>query len=166
MNKILLLTSCLAICGFSYSQQNSDVIEYSGGQKQLDKTIGKYLGTHKGMFDDAPKPDSGRKSNKYFTVFMQINKNGVIDGDIMVNACNDTSVTAVIAAAVRGTSGQWINHSGSDKWVVLPIYYLYKDEGLLIEKIPLTKWYLFTNNGRTPVVYLDKVEIILYPVVH
>ena len=166
MNQILLFTACLAICGFSYSQQNSDGIEYSGGRKQLDKTIGKYLGTHHGMFDDATQPDSARKSHKYFTVFMQIDKNGIINGDIMVNACNDTSVTSLIAAAVRGTSGQWINHSGSDIWVVLPIYYLYKDEGLLTEEIPLTKWYLFTNNRRTPVVYLDKVEIILYPVVH
>ena len=165
MNKILLLTACLAIFGISYAQQNSDVIEYAGGRKQLDKAVWKYLGNHKGMFDDAMQSDSARKTNKYYTVFMQVDKNGVIGADIMVNACNDTSITSIIAAAVRETSGQWINHSGSDKWVVLPIYYLYKDERVAIENLPPKKLYLYGINGKTPVVYLDKLEIFLFPTV-
>ncbi|GEM_PF-7016118 len=150
----------LSICD---SQDTSRIITYAGGYNILTKNLVNYVYFNYGFFQD-----SARAHNRYFQAKIKIDKNGFFKSEMeLISINNDTStIGSIIVEAIKKTSGKWINHSGKDQIVILPVYFIYKDENTKSEPIPEIKNEIYLEAKKFKPIYLQPIEIDMYPTVH
>lgn len=97
---------------------DSTVLTFSGGFGKLEKLVG-----YETSISDALQNDSFYKNQYiYYQVIFNISKDGNM-GDIWINSLYDTALVSSILGAMKKTNGLWVNNSGAELVVVLPIYY-------------------------------------------
>ncbi len=139
-------------------QSPYNLIEFKGGDTAMTKSIFFYLSRNKGGYNNVS--DEDRKGNKYFIVTMKIDEYGRLGEDCAILGIQDTSILKVIYAAIMRTDGQWINHTGTSKTVILPIYYLYEDFTKREEKNPVETNFFF-NPAQSDIICLQPFVITL-----
>jgi hypothetical protein len=99
----------------------------------------------------------------YYEVQFRIEKTGNLAEQIIINSVNDTSLRQSIMLAMKKTHGHWINHSGKDLLVILPIQ-LYNDSGDSVFTDSTMKilpvWHASYNRWEeSKIMYLTTIEI-------
>jgi len=157
------LLFCFAV---TFSQTNDSVIGYKGGIKMLARDILKRLPT---IFYKNAGPESlDITCNRYYNVVMKIQKDGTIDKSILVFSVMDTVKVPFIINAIQQTNGNWINNSGEDQLIVLPLYLLYErsDESQTPEKIPIMRQDYYLNWTKSRLIYFEPIVSTAYSPVH
>jgi hypothetical protein len=107
----------------TFSQANDSAIGYKGGLKMLARDIIKHLPA---IFYKKEGPgDLDIDYNRYYQAVMKIHKDGTIDKSILIFSYMDTVKVPIILDAIHQTDGKWINYSGEDQIIVLPLHFLY-----------------------------------------
>jgi hypothetical protein len=115
-----------------YAQAKQALINYKDGKDIL---TGLFLNR---MHLNLDIEDSLVHYNRYFELIFTISKEGSLKGDAFVFSIGDSTKAPYIIQALKRTQGKWINKTGRDVQVVLPIYTIYKEsqEKESTEKIP------------------------------
>ncbi len=158
MKYLFLYCFTALVCTSVSGQSPYNLIEFKGGDTAMTKSIFIYLSRNKGCYTNVS--DEDRKGNKYFIVTMKIDENGRLGEECTILGIQDTTILKVIYTAIRRTDGQWINHTGSPKTVILPIYYLYEDYTKREEKKPVEHNFFF-NPAQSDVICLKPFVITL-----
>ncbi len=154
---LISLTLCYLFC----QSQTPDVqVEYREGKKAFTKAVFNFLCNRiNGCYTDN---DSLRMGNKYFILFINMDVDGKFRDGISALSIQDTTNTAKIVAAVRQTEGHWINHTGSKKTVMLPVYFLYRiRETKVWEKDPVLKNHFYKGSNKD-IICLEPLVIEMY----
>jgi hypothetical protein len=158
---VFVLLLLLARKGYS---QTDGVIGYKGGLHLLQRDILLHLRINPAV---TTYHDDGVTYNRYYQVVIQIGKEGQLGESLSVFSLMDTLKAPFIVAAVRATTGKWINHSGKEQTVVLPIYLLYKtaESGDSAVQPPVFGQAVYFGEQKQAAVYLQPVVVSSYPVV-
>jgi hypothetical protein len=145
----------------SFCQQDS-LIEYKGGFNLLGRDILRHLPINPAV---TTYHDEGVDYDRYYTVVLKILKNGGIGKSIFVFSVMDSLKVPLVVDAIRFTAGKWINHSGEDQTVVLPIYLVNRmdEPSDSTKKIPIISQQYYLDGSRSKVVYLAPVILTSYP---
>ncbi len=162
MKKFIITSLSLFLFTTIWAQENPNSVEYTRGRKMLNNSIIDYLVKHDGTYTGVFAYYI-REGNKYFIVVIKNDKDGRIKDGGSVLSMQDTTNAEVVLNAVLHTNGLWINHTGVEKTVVLPIYFLYRydDEKIKREKDPVCSNY-FTNSNKD-IICLEPLVIELHP---
>ena len=142
--------------------QADPVIGYKGGMPLLQRDILLHLRINPAV---DTYHDEGVNYNRYYQVVMQIGKEGELGESLSVISLMDTLKTPFIVTAIRATAGKWINHSGKEQTVVLPIYLIYKtaESGDSVVRPPVFGQAVFFGEQKREAVYFPPVVISSYP---
>ncbi len=124
MNKFYFATIFLSAVFYNcYSQQSQNLrLEYSGGKKEFDKLVGRAYSSSIG-----DEPFKYEEINKFYEIQFTVGKNGNLGDSILVSSINDTIAVPYFLKMIRSTQGKWINRSGTDLLVFLPIYVTFSE---------------------------------------
>jgi hypothetical protein len=126
---------------FVFSQ--SDKLEYKGGINKLWKLI------HRTTDSD----DSIWNKNS-------IDKNNKLSKEIFIVSSQDIDSMPSLYALMEATKDNWINHTGHDLEVVLPLYYYYDDD---TPRKRINTVYHFAYWPKKEILVLDPLIIKRYP---
>ncbi len=160
----LLCSMLVFFAGGGVLCQTPSPIQYKGGWKLLQRDLLLHLPINPAV---STFHDDGVQFNRYYQVTMQIGKHGEMGESFTVFSVMDSLKAPFIAEAVRYTAGKWINLSGEDRTVVLPIYLLYRKDGAVdsVGTIPIMSQHHYFNGQATPPVQLAPIVITSYPAV-
>jgi hypothetical protein len=96
-------------------------LEYKGGMDRFRKLI---VSTTDGNNDEWNK---NNEIDKYYNIKFTIDKDNRLGKDILIESSADIDSMPSIYALMESTKDKWINHTGHDLEVVLPLYYYYED---------------------------------------
>ena len=140
---------------FSFSQ--STQLEYKGGINQLKKFIGKTTG------GDNPEWGKNYEVDKYYNIKFTIDKNNKLGQNILIVSSQDIDSMPSLYSLIESTKDNWINHTGHDLEIVLPLYFYYDDD---TPRKRIDDKYHFAYLHKKDMLVLDPVITIHYPVVH
>ena len=141
----------------SFSQTNDSTIKYADGFKTFYRDIYKHL--HPGQ-DYLGSPDS----NRYYTFLIQITASGGL-GAISINSVGimDSIEIAYILSKLKESKGKWINNSGIDQTMVLPVYFVFNDyDDKYKQKLPNVNEAYYINWNRKKLIYLEPIIAKVY----
>ena len=172
MKKVLTIVGfllCLMLLsglhGFS-QMPDSSYLEYAGSPGGL----GRLMLNEVSNSDRLSEEDFYKIHHIYYEVQFRIDKNGTLGEQVIINSVNDTSLRQTILQTMKKTQGHWINHSGKDLLVILPIH-LYNDSGDSVFTDSTMKilpvWHASYNRWEeTKILYLATIKIKTFPPVH
>jgi hypothetical protein len=148
----------LLICYVTNARgQQQKEIEYDSGRIGLTKLMAKSIRPEK--YSDSA---AWYSTDKQYLVLLRIEKNGVLGDDISIFMSNDSLMLPMILDVMRRTQGHWINHTGKEQMVVLPICYFFQSDEK--EKpMPILRFDKYNKTGKEAMVYLEPFTIVMYP---
>lgn len=161
--RLYLLLILMAVTGEPIFSQTALPIEYKGGSWALFRKVVKYLEINNGVYN-GNEPEKERQGNKYFIVVLSMDGNGRFNNDCSILSIQDTTNCKNVLAAVKETNGSWINHTGENQTVIIPVYFLYDSDEKKLEKDPSFKNYFYSERKRG-VICLEPIVIKLLPTV-
>jgi hypothetical protein len=149
----------------AFSQSNDSLIGYKGGLERLKRDIIKALPT---IFYKKEGPeDFYIEYNRYYEAIMKINKDGTIDKSILIFSFMDTVKMPFIINAIHKTDGKWINYTGEDQIIVLPLHFLYVGNDLSRSpEMPFMREDYYLNWTKSKLIYFEPIVSISYAPVH
>jgi hypothetical protein len=154
MKKITISAIAIVLSGIAVCQSNP--IEFQGGRQALDRILAKNI-----IVDDRKVFDSSR----YFEVFMSINKAGHI-GQVLITSVYDSSKMGLILLVIKKTQDKWINHTGTDQLVSLPIYIYFESDNDVLRRNPKIFSQQFLDWDNRPMINLVPFVVNVYPTLH
>ena len=149
-----------------YSQiPDSAYLEYKGRPGGL----GRLMLNEVSNADRFSDEDFHKIRHIYYDVQFRIDRTGKLGEQITINSVNDSSLRQTILQAMKKTQGHWINHTGKDMVVILPIH-LNNESGdsvftdSTMKMLPV--WHASYNHWEeSKILYLTSIEITTYPTV-
>jgi hypothetical protein len=175
MRKKLIPAFFLFVFFSSQAQKyDSTSLTFTDGYEKLEKLVG-----YETSISDALQNDSFYKNEYlFYEVILNIGKDGTM-GDIWINSLYDTALASSILEAMKKTNGLWVNNSGSELVVVLPIYYnnipgdsfsnlMFKQIYDRIDNSRSVKIFssFYQNWESRKLVYLKAIKIVGFPPNH
>ena len=154
-----ILFALILVCSYrSFSQDTtSNILQYKDGYARLNKMIFSYVGDNYNVEEV--------KHSAYSNFNITIDKNGKVV-DVNIFSVDDSSLSTVICKAIYLTDGKWINATGENQILNLPINCIYVDDGSKDKNIPFTFYSNYYENGRFKnVVHFKPMTIYFYPTV-
>jgi hypothetical protein len=151
-NIFLILFSCLST-EIALSQSDTSLLGYQGGYKYLGKVMLHQL-------DMGGYYSNTQTDNRYFFFFFTVDKDGKIGKRVFIQSIVDSSLIkpGLYISALRATQGKWLNHTGGDLNVILPVIYRRKKD---LNPPPLLNinYNLFDNGNPEKLIRLAPVIV-------
>ena len=163
--KYFILISLIFSNTVTFSQANDTIIGYKGGSKALTKDIIKHLPEI--FYKKGGLEDLDITYNRYYEVIMKIHKDGTIDKSILIFSFMDTVKMPILMNAIHQTDGKWINYSGEDQVIVLPLHFLYIGNYLSSSpEQPIMRQDYYLNWAKSRLIYFEPIVSRCYAPVH
>jgi hypothetical protein len=153
MKNIPVILFCCLSAQITLCQSDTSLLGYQGGYKYLGKTM-----LH--QFDMGGYSDNVKTDNRYFIFFFKVDKDGRIGREVFINTITDSSFIRpdLYITALRATDGKWINRTGGDLNVVLPVIFR-RSKDLNPPPLQQLKYDLFDNGNPGKLIRLDPVIV-------
>lgn len=114
------------------------------------------------MHFDENKTTASPLLNRHFLLSITINKAGKIQAINLFSFSKlDSIETLNILAALEQTDNKWINNSGKDQTIVLPISYIYDDKNDNPEKFPDLQQEFYSNWNKVKLIFLERIIVFV-----
>lgn len=151
---------CLVLTSSSFCQKDS-LIQYKGGLDRLNGDVLRHLRIDRDLHDE------GKVRDHYYLVMFDLQKNNTVGPRISIVSVMDSGKAGALLAAFKFTKDKWINLSGEDQTVVLPIYIHYKfdDPNAGDQDIPAIRQDYYINWEKKKIICLKPMIITSLPAV-
>src|SRR5450631_4367752 len=157
MKKFLVVLFMLQT--YSSFSQPTVQVEYRGGTNALTKLFSKSINDRSNNTENAEV-----RSNRFYSVEFSLDPTGHIMDNVVIVSTSTIDIDSTIVGFMRKVEGNWINHSGHNIDVVLPISFIYKDESVRLTntQCPLTTT-SFSKWKKREQVVLEPLIITILP---